>query len=582
MKNNVIHIIDDINPKLGSKDLVVNISNENKKYKNSINLLKLFEENQELLKQELLNFTSLVYSKININDEDKKYLLCGLFFEKSPYKSENIFLFYKLNLLTKYIQNNNISEVYLYSSDVNIIKFFTKYCLSMKIEFHSKGNVLNKFSLKNYVMKNPYFSYLYKLTVEYKKISKKIAKQHQKKKKLVITYYPNYYFDNNEFISKYFADVSKELNKNYEWLFIYAADIEKIKNEEYLLSKHNFKSYNFLDSYINYSDMKDVFIKYKNLLKKFNKIDTNNLFVFNNIDYIDIFIDDWKKSLAIVLLDTLIFEKKFQNFFEHHNYNEVIYLMEYQPWEQMLNKTIQKSSKNTIIKGVTHSIIRPNLLNYFHSVDIHKNMFLPHYVGVNSEISKRIYKKNGFNENKIMEIEAQRFNYLANIEITKNTHNNLLITTSIDFKETKELLETFANAYDKKIFDFIYIKAHPDLSVEDIIKNIKNFPTYKKLNGTMSEAFSLVDTVYTANSSSILLESILNKKNTITLFSLKTLPMPAVSEHPLLSIATSTDELNYIFSNLSRYNNIFDDISIDEILYLDPKLLRWKEFINVK
>ena len=79
-------------------------------------------------------------------------------------------------------------------------------------------------------------------------------------------------------------------------------------------------------------------------------------------------------------------------------------------------------------------------------------------------------------QEKIKYIEAQRYNYLLDSSDKQIIlDNNLLITTSIDYAETQELLEVFADAYDISVFDTIYVKAHPDLLVENIINKLNNY-----------------------------------------------------------------------------------------------------------
>jgi surface carbohydrate biosynthesis protein (TIGR04326 family) len=248
--------------------------------------------------------------------------------------------------------------------------------------------------------------------------------------------------------------------------------------------------------------------------------------------------------------------------------------MEYQPWEQMLNKILDDK---TLTIGITHSAMRINLLNYIYHNEVHKYLYNPLKVLVNSKSFKQTMLNNGFDKKDIIPIEAQRFDYLNDVKISNNLNNNLLITTSIDYEETKELLEVFANAYVDKSFDKIFIKPHPDLDITSIINSISKFPKYVLLEGTIQEAFDLCNVVFTVNSSSVLLESLLYHKKTITFYSLKTLPMPAIKKHPLLCIAISDKELRDIFKSmmLPQMTNIEF-----KPFYLNKNMKLWKEFLS--
>lgn len=581
MQNNTLYIVDDDSANIPQDSHVVFLNQNSEEYLNRLNIIDIFNKKQEELRNKLLVFNKQVFEKIKPlidKDDDYKYLLTSLFFEKSPYKTDYIYIFYKLNIIIDYIKSNNIDKICLNINQLNIVKFFDNFAKQCDINFENLRNYKDEKNIKDIVMKNFHLSSLYFLKRETKKIFKKINKNKQVHEKLVVSYYPNYYFEGDEFISKYFGAVSKELNKNYDWLFIYSDDINKIGDEESGLKKHYFGTYNFLDSFISMSDMFQILKESNRLYKKFKRINKSQLFYFNDVDYYDILVDDWKKSISSILIDTMIFEKKFDNFLKIHHHNEVLYLMEYQPWEDMLNKTAKKH--NICLKGVTHSVIRPNLMNYYHDTLVHKCMNTPNFVGSNSPLSNKIFQKNGFNNNQIKSIEAQRFNYLSEIKtINTEPSKNLLITTSINYAETEELLTTFSLAYKENIFNKIFIKPHPDLNVINIIKSIDNFPEYEIIDGAMHDAFAMVDTVFTANSSSVLLESLLNNKITITLFSLRTLPMPAVNEHKLLNIATSIKKLEEIFKSLNQETK---DIDYKEMLFLNKKLNKWHSFLGLK
>ena len=583
MENNkTLHIVDNIDEvNIDKNEKVVFLNKKNDNYINQLDIIEDFTNNQELLKNKLLDFNSLVMAKVNpfINkDEDFRYILTFLFFEKSPYKTDYIYLFYKLNIIIDYIEKNDISSLKIYSTNKNIVQFFHKYSQSHKIDFYNNGEIISKLNVKNIVMTNKFLSSLYIIKREIKKISKSLAKNTQVKNKLAISYYPNYFISGETFISKYFSEVSKLLHKEHDWLFIYADDINKIKSEEELLKKIKFKNFNFLDAYLGYKDIYPVIKKFFMIHSKIKQLDLASLFIYNGVNYYDILIDDWSKSLSYSLLDTMVFECKFSNFFNKNKYEEIVYLMEYQPWEFVMNKVLDD---DVLSKGIVHSTLRANLLNYFYPENIHNELYTPKLIGTNSDYSLDVFLQNGYKKENIYKIEAQRFMYLADNNEQVIENNNILITTSIDYDETKELLEVFASAYHDKIFDNIYIKAHPDLPIKQIIDEIGDFPIYKELKGNMSDAFNKVKYVYTANSSSVLLESVWNKKITITLFSLKTLPMPAVNENPFLFIVTSKKVLKDFFDNINnlKINSLEEE---NNLLFLENNYKMWESFLNAK
>ena len=186
------------------------------------------------------------------------------------------------------------------------------------------------------------------------------------------------------------------LNNDYNWLFQYVRDTSKLNHESELI-KTNLNSSGFLDAYFSMKDFPKIISKFFRIRKKLNSFELNNIFLFEKVNYSSLFKSDWLISNSILLIKLLVFEKKISNFLiTNSNVKEILYLMEFQPWEQILNKVSLKYNIKT--KGVIHSIARPNTMNYYHPKIIHPYFYLPSFVGVNSEFSKSLLLKNGFNK----------------------------------------------------------------------------------------------------------------------------------------------------------------------------------------
>ena len=145
--------------------------------------------------------------------------------------------------------------------------------------------------------------------------------------------------------------------------------------------------------------------------------------------------------------------------------------------------------------------------------------------------------------------------------------------------ETKELLEFFALSNVK--FEKVLIKEHPLFPVSSIIQSIKDFPPYEILKVSVENAFNYSDIVYTANGSSVLLESVVKNKHTISLISLASLPIPAVSRATNLYFVKDVTSLKNILNKLSNnIENFTTDETIDNHLYVDDELKLWRKFLN--
>ncbi len=595
MNNSSIYVI-------GGKDLkfpteisinsrVVFLDKEDDGYVNRFSLIKKLQENQKFLREKWLDFQSKVFLNLKPyidKDEDYRYLLCNIFFEASPNKTDVVYLFFKLYILINHINEENIKNVYLVNVDKIISNFFNSNAKNFSFQIKQinikEYEAFSLNMLKNILKKKKIPSLFYSLKKEYKKKRQKIIPKKKTSRKVVLSYYySGGHTFNQQFSSKYFQDVSRLINDNYEWLFLYQGNISKINKENKKL-EDNLDSYGFLDAYFSYSDFKYVTKKYLKVRKKLGSISINKLFVFEGIDYLSLTKNEWLKSISIFLIDLLVFEKKISNFFfANPQIDELIYLLEFQPWEQILNKVAQKNSVKT--KGVLHSIVRPNVMNFYHSKEIHPYLYTPSIIGVNSDFAKYLLLQNGFDQKQLFEIEAHRFNYLKSINNDDQgkkfkTEKSILIITSVIMSETKDLLELFTLSNVK--FDKIFIKEHPLFPVSSIIQSsIKNFPPYEILKDSVQEAFNRSNIVYTANGSSVLLEAVVNNKPTVSLISLSSLPIPAVSKAQNLYFIEDSESLKNILNKLSNDDKqITSNNRIENYLYIDKELKLWRMFLR--
>lgn len=577
--------------KLDKNSKVIFLEKVQHGFNNEFMLLDSLLENQNFLRKKWIKFQEEVFKKIRNKidyDEDFQYVLSNIFFEASPNKTDTIYLFFKLYLIIDYIKKENIKNLFLINVTKEIKTFFELNLSSNRLIIKTinlqKNNLFNKKIFNQIERKNLFFSIFFTLINEFKKKKQHIAPKKSQHNKVVLSYfYPGGYSFNDRFKSRFFEDVSFLLNDNYHWLFQYVGKVSKINKENKLLS-NNLKTFSFLDAYFNTKDFLNVISKYFKIRKKLQSIKVDKLFIFEEINYSCLFKNDWFISITILLLKLLIFEKKIENFFlKNDHVKEILYVMEYQPWEQMLNKIAKKHK--ILTKGVTHSIIRPNVMNYYHSNLIHRYFHTPSFVGANSDFSKSLLLKNGFNKDQVLEIEAHRFNYLAD-DKSKIILNNsqikktILIITSNIQKETIELLENFVLSNVK--FEKVYIKEHHLLPVSSIIKNfIKNFPKYEIFQGTVLEAFKCSNIIYVANGSSVLLESVIKKKQTVSLVSLATLPIPAIEKANNLFFVSNVRDLSDILNTLISNANSETSLSeVENYLYLDNRLKLWNNFLK--
>lgn len=554
-------------------------------FENQFSLLKNFNDRQNFLRERWLSFQEEVFKKIQPfldKDEDYKYVFSNLFFEASCFKTDIIYNFFKVYLIIDYIKKNKIKKVLLIGVDKIFVDFFSTNKVNLSILV--KTNCIKKkyFSLKKLFKTLPIFSVLYYWLIEVCKKREKISLQKNYNTKWVLSYYLSNLV-NNTSLQNYYGKVSKLLKNNFNILYL--------SNNKSLnfgkINKPSFKSNNnisFLDSYFYLKNFKKLILDFVKIRKKLLLIKLDKLFIFEEINYLSLIKNEWLISISSVLFNTLIYEKKFYNFFiKNPQIKELVYLSEFQPWEQMLNKLAHKFNVKT--KAVTHTVVRSNMLQYIYPKIMHKYLYGPTYIGANSDLCKLIYLQNGFSKAQVFKIEAQRFNYLnkSSNQINKKIkklQKSILIITSVNAIETQELLEVFASSKVK--FEKIYIKEHPTLPVKSIINSsIKKFPNYELISGLLSDCLCFSEIIYTANGSSVLMESVLKKKITVSLITLTSLPIPAIDKAPNLFFVYNADSLSKTLNSLILNDQvIIKNLNYKNLLYFSNSLNLWKKFLK--
>ena len=110
---------------------------------------------------------------------------------------------------------------------------------------------------------------------------------------------------------------------------------------------------------------------------------------------------------------------------------------------------------------------------------------------------------------------------------------------------------------------------------------IGKFPSYELVTGSILDAFQYSDIIYTANGSSVLLESVMNKKHTVSLVSLSSLPMPAINKAPNLYFIYDVDTLSKILTQIKlKFKPIIQSNDSSNYLYIDENLTLWNEFLK--
>ena len=579
------------------KNILVNVGNT------EIDLFEFIDQNSEVLKNQYLNII-LQLSNFVINNQSlkdqlyfKDYSLweMSLLQEKNIYKNRFIFKTIKYLALKKIITDNineNIKIFYLESDLASCLETEFK---NLKISFVGKSfsflNKINQVIKKNIPLHFLYFLYYFFKNCSFRKFNDKVL---IKKKFLIFSYFTHYdikKFNEKIFYPKQWTGLWEEIIENTNFFQIFLPN-EKLKfffQVENLVKKKNFKNLkkeNFINYFIYYKYFLKVFrdfkvfkskILYYNIVKKIK--DSENLRYFFEINE-EIFISSFS---GYTLLQNLLWINIFENLFKNlpkHDYG--MYLFENQPWEKAFVRCWKKYNQGKLI-GYCHTTVNFWNLNYFNIKDYNSSddfkKFSPDLIAVSSEISKNFIVNQSINFDKVIEVEALRYNWI--LDKKKDLNDKLIENRKIIFlgdydKNINDKLIKILKQSKDELMDLgfqVSYKPHPATK----IKNIDN-----KISVIKEDLEDLINNyryIVSSNSTSAIIETLSCGINTFLFIDKNNFNLSPIKNTKIeknVEFFFTKDEL---ISKIENSQNSFEAL---EYYYLDKELKRWKKILEIK
>ena len=579
------------------KNILVNVGNT------EIDLFEFIDQNSEVLKNQYLNII-LQLSNFVINNQSlkdqlyfKDYSLweMSLLQEKNIYKNRFIFKTIKYLALKKIITDNineNIKIFYLESDLASCLETEFK---NLKISFVGKSfsflNKINQVIKKNIPLHFLYFLYYFFKNCSFRKFNDKVL---IKKKFLIFSYFTHYdikKFNEKIFYPKQWTGLWEEIIENANFFQIFLPN-EKLKfffQVENLVKKKNFKNLkkeNFINYFIYYKYFLKVFrdfkvfkskILYYNIVKKIK--DSENLRYFFEINE-EIFISSFS---GYTLLQNLLWINIFENLFKNlpkHDYG--MYLFENQPWEKAFVRCWKKYNQGKLI-GYCHTTVNFWNLNYFNIKDYNSSddfkKFSPDLIAVSSEISKNFIVNQSINFDKVIEVEALRYNWI--LDKKKDLNDKLIENRKIIFlgdydKNINDKLIKILKQSKDELMDLgfqVSYKPHPATK----IKNIDN-----KISVIKEDLEDLINNyryIVSSNSTSAIIETLSCGINTFLFIDKNNFNLSPIKNTKIeknVEFFFTKDEL---ISKIENSQNSFEAL---EYYYLDKELKRWKKILEIK
>ena len=579
------------------KNILVNVGNT------EIDLFEFIDQNSEVLKNQYLNII-LQLSNFVINNQSlkdrlyfKDYSLweMSLLQEKNIYKNRFIFKTIKYLALKKIITDNineNIKIFYLESDLASCLETEFK---NLKISFVGKSfsflNKINQIIKKNIPLHFLYFLYYFFKNCSFRKFNDKVLIE---KKFLIFSYFTHYdikKFNEKIFYPKQWTGLWEEIIENANFLQIFLPN-EKLKfffQVENLVKKKNFKNLkkeNFINYFIYYKYFLKVFrdfkvfkskILYYNIVKKIK--DSENLRYFFEINE-EIFISSFS---GYTLLQNLLWINIFENLFKNlpkHDYG--MYLFENQPWEKAFVRCWKKYNQGKLI-GYCHTTVNFWNLNYFNIKDYNSSddfkKFSPDLIAVSSEISKNFIVNQSINLDKVIEVEALRYNWI--LDKKKDLNDKLIENRKIIFlgdydKNINDKLIKILKQSKDELMDLgfqVSYKPHPATK----IKNIDN-----KISVIKEDLEDLINNyryIVSSNSTSAIIETLSCGLNTFLFIDKNNFNLSPIKNTKIeknVEFFFTKDEL------INKIENSQNNFEAVEYYYLDKELKRWKKILEIK
>ena len=562
-----------------------------------ISISKFIEDNNSLVKDEYLKWVNNLSQNSNLNsyfatDSNYSLWLSSILLSKQVMsRSYNIEIL-KLIAFNVYVKKNNIRRIRIESDNYKLNSILYKYCLENKIEvINAESLKFQKKSRVSYLNSLLYaFSWIFRFyinTINIKRLRGTLFSNHDAK----ITIFT--FFDKSSINGS---------NKNKFWLGL----------NEYL------KSNNIKSNWIHLSSLNDNSVKSKRVNEKFkNEYNNSNKnekhLLLNEFMSLQIFI----KSLEIWIKSVLQFIKHKKNIFipkiggfnvelllnndiqnsliGQYSISNITYLnliekvlktlpkqelcfypYENQSWEYSLLFNWKKLFGSKII-GNAHSSVRYWDLRYFNHQDYFVKNFnysFPDLISVNNSIAKKYLINSGTPANKIIEVEALRYNYILDLDTLVKNKNNKEILILGDYSKsiTEELLETVYQTF-KDVDDINFsLKFHP-LCILDLLKYEQI--NFKIINNPISEIINNYEVCLSSESTTAAIEFWEKDIKVITFVS-------GINFSPLLGC----QNVSFVYNKIDLYKSVLSNLKIpkpnsaNNYFILNKKIPIWAEIIK--
>jgi surface carbohydrate biosynthesis protein (TIGR04326 family) len=420
----------------------------------------------------------------------------------------------------------------------------------------------------------------------------------------IVTFFPNIHLDQVEkgnFRSKYwerFHDYidSKKIPVDWVWFYFGSKDLsfeKSVKLKDTCNQKSNSNQrYFLLEEFFSYGGLWKSFALFLKLRRKAHSLKhLRKEFYFSNskINFFPIMEDDWNHSFfGIGAIEKITWAIMFDSMAQKLPASPWgLYTWENQTWERALVSAWKRHRAKNRVIGYEHSSVRLMDLRLFSDPRTYEGKGVeefpvPDMLGINSSKGLEWMRESGFPSSKTTRIEALRFfglsgKYGSFRKPTVPTGRKLLMVAGIIPEEARFQIQLLKQADEQgglEKYDQVWIKPHPGLTLDPILKDLK--PNFKFTLATrpIIELMEQTDVVYCANSTGASLEAAWLGVPLIILAAMDSMNLNPLFGFPDQSFVKDCSEL------LSALENPQPIEIPKDYFFLDENLKSWKEILE--
>jgi surface carbohydrate biosynthesis protein (TIGR04326 family) len=539
--------------------------------------------------------------------------------EKSPFLCESIFQVFKLRTLEKIYADKHCQGLIYHGSSEPLHSTLKAWSQGLGHHYkwvpssvESSARSSDRFGRK-IILKLPHLlqgiAWLLKKWFDrwrhVKPVQLNAEKFDQTPRPTIVTFFPNVHMgqvSKGDFRSKYWERLhdyleAKKLPVDWVWFYFDSKDISfkesvRLKDECNRKSNNNQKHF-LMEEFLGCGGLWKSFVLFLKLRRKANGLHhlrKEFLLPDSKINFFPIMEGDWNHSLfGIGAIEKILWAIMLDAMAKKLPTSPWgLYTWENQTWERSLVSAWKRHRPDSKVIGYEHSSVRLMDLRLFSDPKTYEGKGIeefpaPDMLGINSSKGLEWIRESGYPSHKTTRIEALRYFHLSGKygcfrKSIASSGRKLLMIAGILPEEARFQIQLLEQANEQGVlgkYDEIWIKQHPGLPLDFILKDLKPNFKFTMVTRPIIELMEQADVVYCANSTGASLEAAWLGVPLIILAAMDSMNLNPLFGFPGQSFVKDCSGL------LSALENPRPIEMPKDYFFLDEDLKSWKEILEL-